>query len=432
MPRLNRRHLLLGAATVAVLPAPRLRAQGKPEKLVYIGENQGGWKRTLMEEVAPAFEKETGIRVEFTMLPVDAWRARLKTELGARSSGIDIAQWSVGMAGYMSPHLLDHEEVVAKIAARDPSFDWNDFLGGTKRAATYDGKLSGIPYRITTGILHYQKPLLDQAGFAQAPATFAEFLKVALAVNTPPERYAVGIMGKQGSGIITSFFSWLYSAGGRLADFKTGEVFINEPKAVEALQFYADLMAKHRVVPPECTTWEYDEIIAGGQRDRYVMTQTFAPYGTLINDPANSRTAGRWAWDVVPGHTDKEQSRTWIDGHFLAVPRYTRNTDWSIEFIRMACGKAWQRRSMERGNAPPRGSVLRDSDLVAKLGWPPVAAAAIETGIPTPAHPAWDTLEHGLRTGISAALLGQKPAKDALDEVAADWRRSLRRAGVGR
>jgi ABC-type glycerol-3-phosphate transport system substrate-binding protein len=435
MTGLNRRRLLqatTAAAAGGLLAAPRLRAQGKPEKLVYIGENQGGWKRTLMEEVAPAFERETGIRVEFTMLPVDAWRARLKAELGAGSGGIDIAQWSVGMAGWMSPHVLDHEEVVAKIAARDPAFDWADFLTGTKRAATYDGKLSGIPYRITTGILHYQKPVLEGAGIARAPDTFEEFLKAALAVNTPPDRYAIGLMGKQGSGSYTSFASWLYSAGGRLVDFRTGEVFVNAPEAVEALRFYAELMTRHKVVPPEATTWEYDEIIAGGQRDRYVMTQTFAPYGTLINDPANSRTAGRWAWDVVPGHTAKDQSRTWIDGHFLAVPRYTRNADWSMEFIRMACGKAWQRRSAERGNAPPRGSVLRDTDLAAKLGWPPVAAQAIETGIPTPAHPAWDTLEHALRTGLSAALLGQAAAKAALDQVAADWQRSLRRAGIRR
>jgi ABC-type glycerol-3-phosphate transport system substrate-binding protein len=52
--------------------------------------------------------------------------------------------------------------------------------------------------------------------------------------------------------------------------------------------------------------------------------------------------------------------------------------------------------------------------------------------VPTPAHPAWDTLELSLRTALSASLLGQKDAKTALDEVAADWRRSLRRAGVGR
>src|ERR1700760_4245562 len=99
------------------------------------------------------------------------------------------------MGGWISPHMLDHQEVLARIAARDPGFDWNDFLGGSKLAASYDGKLSGIPYRITTGILIYQKALLEKAGFAEAPQTFEEFHKTALAVNAPPDRYAVGLMG---------------------------------------------------------------------------------------------------------------------------------------------------------------------------------------------------------------------------------------------
>src|SRR5215475_11386495 len=109
MTGINRRTTLLGSAAAAgmLAAAPRrARAQSKPEKLVYIGENQGGWKKTLVEEVGPAFEKATGIKVEFTLLPVDAWRARLRAELGAGSSGIDIAQWSVQMGGWMSPHLL--------------------------------------------------------------------------------------------------------------------------------------------------------------------------------------------------------------------------------------------------------------------------------------------------------------------------------------
>jgi ABC-type glycerol-3-phosphate transport system substrate-binding protein len=429
----NRRRLLKAAAGGGLLAATRpLRAQNKPDKLVYVGDNQGGWKRTLTEEVGPAFEKETGIKVEFTLLPVDAWQARLKAELGAGSSGVDIAQWSVSMAGWISPHMLDHQAVLAKIAARDPAFDWNDFLTGSKVAATYDGKLSGIPYRVTTGILVYQKALLGMAGFAQAPGTFAEFEKAALAVNTPPDRYAFGLMGKQGAGLYFSLASWLYSAGGRLVDFKTGEIFVNDATAVTALQFLTDLVLKHKVTPPEVTTWEFDEIIAGGQRDRYVMAQTFAPYMTLMNEPALSKTAGNWAANVVPGYTDRSQSRTWVDGHCLAVPKYAQNPDWSIEFIRMACGKRWQLRAIERGNAPPRGSVLREPAIAAKLGWPPTAALAIETGVPTPAHPVWSTLELALRGGLSQALLGQTTARQALDGVAADWQRILRRAGIGR
>ena len=42
--------------------ARSVRAQVKPDKLVYIGENQGGWKRVLMEEVGPAFEKPPASR----------------------------------------------------------------------------------------------------------------------------------------------------------------------------------------------------------------------------------------------------------------------------------------------------------------------------------------------------------------------------------
>lgn len=433
MSTLNRRRLLMAAAAGGVVAAARpVLAQNKPDKLVYIGDNQGGWKRTLTEEVGPAFEKETGIKVEFTLLPPDAWQARMKAEFGAGSSGVDITQWSVGMGGWISPHMLDHQEVLARITARDPGFDWSDFLAGSKLAASYDGKLSGIPYRITTGILVYQKALLAKAGFTAAPGTFAEFHNAALAVNTPPDRYAFGLMGKQGAGLYPSLASWLYSAGGRLVDFKTGEVFINDDKAVTALQFMADLVVKDKLTPPEVTTWEFDDITAGGQRDRYVMAQTFAPYMTLMNDPALSKTGGKWFADTVPGYTDKSQSRTWIDGHFLAVSKYAKNPDWSIEFIRMACSKQWQLRSMERGNAPPRGSVLNDPAMAEKLGWPPTAARAIETGFPTPAHPTWSTLELALRTGVSETLQGQKTAKQALDAVAADWQRTLRRAGVGR
>ena len=52
----------------------------------------------------------------------------------------------------------------------------------------------------------------------------------------------------------------------------------------------------------------------------------------------------------------------------------------------MACSKQFMRQSMIRGNAPPRGSVLRDPEMVKLIGWTEVAAKAIETGVPTPAQ----------------------------------------------
>ena len=431
MAGFTRRQLLQGsAAGLLAASTGKAWSQAKPDKLVLVCENSRAWKRTLLEEVAPAFEKTHGIKIEFTMLPVDAWRARLKAELSAGSTGIDLAMLSVQMSGWMAPHVLDHNEVVRKIMARDPAFAWDDFLNGGKVAGTYDGKLVGIPYRLTAQILHYQKALLQQAGFAQAPRTYAEFEKAALAVNAPPSRYGFGLMGKQGAGTFTNVVPWIFSAGGRLVDFKTGEIFIDDDKAAAGLQFYADLAQKDKVVPPEAMTWEFDEIIAGAQKDRYAMSVTFSSYGTLFNDPNLSQTGGRWAWSTMPGHPSKEQNRSLIDGQFMAISKYSRYPDWAMEFVRMACSKQAMVRSMEGGNAPPRGSSLRDPQMVAKLGWPSAAAEAIETGIPISQDPAWDGLEIALRTGVSETLLGQKTAKQALQGVAGEWRRNLRRAGI--
>jgi len=88
------------------------------------------------------------------------------------------------------------------------------------------------------------------------------------------------------------------------------------------------------------------------------------------------------------------------------------------------------RRSMLRGNAPPRVSVLNDPEMREKFGWAPTAAEALKTATLDPRTPIWPTLEQQLRSGISQVLLGQKTAQAAMDAVAADWRRSLRRAGI--
>jgi ABC-type glycerol-3-phosphate transport system substrate-binding protein len=47
-----------------------------------------------------------------------------------------------------------------------------------------------------------------------------------------------------------------------------------------------------------------------------------------------------------------------------------------------------------------------------------------------PRDPIWPAMDLQLRGAVSAVLLGQKTAKVALDGVAADWQRTLKRAGL--
>jgi multiple sugar transport system substrate-binding protein len=427
-----RRRSLLQAGAAAALPRFAL-AQNKPEKLVFVGDN-GPWHWCLVEEVAPAFEKEHGIKVDFTLLPIDALSARLKAELNSGSNGIDIVQWTAPFAGWLAQHMEDHEKLLASAAARHPDFDWDDFLPAIRDMASYQGKLLGIPYRVTASILNYQKQLLADVGFKRAPENWAEFQAACIATTKAgaPNRYGLGIWGRQGPAMVGGYTPFLRGNGGDYFDPKTWEIHINNDKAVEALQYYGDLMTKYKVVVPDAITWEFDEIVAGGQNDRYAMTITLAPYGTLINDPKLSKTAGKWAWALAPGAHSLAESRVSVGGWTFGVPSGCKNKDWAFEFIQMACSKEWMRRSVVRGNAPPRVSVLNHPAVMADYGWAPVLAEAMKTATLEPREPIWPTLELELRSGISAVLTGQQTAKQALDGVASDWQRSLRRAGLGR
>lgn len=430
----NRRQALktvLGGLAAGAVSRPAI-GQHKPERLVFVGDN-GPWHWTLVEEVAPAFERAHGIKVEFNLLPIDALHARLRAELTTESGGIDIAQWISYWGGWIGPYMEDHVELMQR--ATGPSsenYDWNDFLQPTKQLASYGGKLLGIPYRAIVTVLHYQRSVLEAAGVASPPENWEELLQTAIAATTVgmPNRYGYGLLGRQGPAIVGSFSPFLYSNGGELFDPESGHIAINDTKAVEALEYLGDLMTRYQVVPPEATTWEYDEIIANGQRDRFAMTVTLAPYGSLMNDPNLSSTGGLWSATTVPGRHSKEQGRSWLNGWMFGVPTSSRNKDWSFEFIQMATTKSWMRRSMERGNAPTRASAFRDPVMVERFAWAQAAETALSTARPDPNHPIWPTLEAVLRSSISAVLTGQRGAKAALDDVAADWERSLRRAGM--
>ncbi len=430
----RRRLIATGAAglvAASTLPRPALAAP-KPDKLVFMIDN-APWHGTMVQDAAPLFEKETGIHIEFIVLPDDALIARLKAELTAGSSNIDITQFGVTWVSWLKPHLMDAKQLLANASGKyAEAFGWDGIPQSTHKMATWDNQLSGIPYRVTMGVLHYQPEVLKQAGIDKPPGNFEELLQAAVAVtkNGEGKRYGFGAPMRQGPAIIDHWVNFLRSSGGKFFDPKTNEIYINAPEAVDALRYYGELMTKYKVVPPDAVTWEWDEIIANGQNDRYAMTNTFGPSGTMLNNPAVSKTGGKWAWTTVPGLRGPEQGRTFLGGWSLGVSKYSKNQDWAFAFVQMIAGREWGQRSMEKGNCTTHLPALNDPAIIARFGWAPTAAKAIATAEPDPQEPIWGALEIPLRLGISRVLLGQTDAKEALDTVAGNWQRIMRRGAA--
>jgi multiple sugar transport system substrate-binding protein len=427
---IGRRGLLsgIGAGLVGTQLATPAIAAPKPEKLVFMIDN-APW-HGAMHDAAAEFERDNGIRIEFTVLPDDALIARLKSALSAQSSDIDLLQMSTTYVSWMAPHVDDHRDMIKAANNRySAGFAWDDIPEAVHKMALWDGKLCGVPYRVTMGILHYQPEVLKQAGFDKPPTNWDELLKTAQAVTQQGggKRFGLGATMREGPAISDQWITFLRSNGGDLFNPDTKEIFINKPQAIEALQYYGDLLTKYHVVPPDAVTWEWDEIIANGQNDRYGMTIAFAASGTMLNDPKISRTGGKWAWSLAPGAKDISQSRTFLGGWSLSVPRYSKNKDYAFAFLQMVAGKDWALRSLQQGNCPARVSALTDPAVDKQFGWATPGAEALKTATVDPQQPVWGAMELALRTGISRVLLKQSEPKPALDEVAANWRRIIRR-----
>ena len=154
------------------------------------------------------------------------------------------------------------------------------------------------------GVLHYQKALLEQVGIGKAPAHIRRTSGGSHRHDQGGRAETATVWAISAGRVRRSSIASARSCARNGGDFynpKTWEIYINQPPAVEALEYWGDLMTKYHAVVPDSITWEFDEIIAGGQNDRYAMTVTLTPYGTLINDPQKSRTGGKWAWAPMPG-----------------------------------------------------------------------------------------------------------------------------------
>ncbi|MDL2401864.1 ABC transporter substrate-binding protein [Rhizobium mayense] len=437
-PSITRRNMMLGSAAAiaggslmsSALFTPAL-AQSKPSKLTVLGDS-APWKGTIIEDAIPAFTKETGIEVEYIQLPNEPLITRARAELTSGSTtSFDVMQMGASMIGWMHPYMEDVNELLKKAGGKYAvDFGMDEFSQAAIDLASMDGVLRGVPYRSTTYILHYQKELLDQVGI-KPPTNFAEYLAAAekLTEAGKPNRYGVGYCARQGGAIVDHFGPYLLSAGGGFYDSKSKDIWINNDKSVAGLDFYASLLNKYHVVPEDALTWEWDEIIANGQNDRYAMAITLNASATPINKSDKSKTKGRWGWALVPGATGPADSRSSLGGWSFAVPSAGANKGWAFEFVQFITSREWAKRSMEKGNASARLSVLTDPEVIETYGWTGVMAEQLKTAQANPRDAFWGAVEAQLRAGLSKTLLGQASPKAAMDEVATNWQRTMRRAG---
>lgn len=131
----------------------------------------------------------------------------------------------------------------------DPTSSLDDLYPGIREHLTWDGKLWGLPYNISTPLIYYNRDLFAMSGLDPvAPTTWDEILTVSRRIA----RDSSGSGQNDVWGIDFYAWGWLFEAwlgqnGAKVVSDDGRRYVFNSPEAIEAMEFTQSLVLEHGV-----------------------------------------------------------------------------------------------------------------------------------------------------------------------------------------
>ena len=386
-----------------------------PERHVVRAALVGGPMYDPLYAALPAFEAETGIRVEIVAhLPHPELNAfvRHAFEIGVPLDVISThTKYAPSQRAWLSP--LD--DVVSGELL-------DDLLRRPAALARIDERLYQVPRNLDVRLLHYRRDLVGLA-----PSTWTELFDTAAAIARPPVDSGPPLYGflfpGRDSGLFGMFYELLVAAGGDLFDQQLQPTF-DSPAGEWALNRIVESFARPHAVPRELPTWHYDEISAAFRAGHAAFISDWPGSYHLYRSAETCAVADRIELALLP--VGPAGTRAAYSGcHSFAVPRSAANPDGGAALIACLTSFDAQLGEARRGAIPCRASALTAMGAEAAANpaearrWQLLAATEPTMIIP-PRFAAYPHCEDVLWRHVQQAMLGVLPAADALRHAAAE------------
>ena len=290
------------------------------------------------------------------------------------------------------------------------------------------GKTWGIPFQRSTIVLYYNKELFKEAGLDpnRPPSTWKEMAEYAEKLT---RRDASGKVTQWGVQIpSTGFPYWLFQAlvienGVNLMNAAGTQVYYDRPEVIGALQYWVDLVNKHKVHPPGIVEW--------GTTPKDFFERKVAMVWTTTGNLTNVKNNAKFDFGVAMLPASKQRGSPTGGGNFYLFKKSTpaqreaafkfikwvttpeRAAQWGIDTGYVAVrADAWETPVMKQYVAGfPAAAVARDQL--------PFAKAELST------HDN-QRVTQALNDGLQAVLTGTKTPEQAMKDAQREADRLLR------
>lgn len=417
------------AATATAYPAPRvpnaasIKARYGGQSITFIGDSVGGSHNRDLA-LAKRFTQDTGIKVKVVPHPAasDASYSQLARVFSSKSSSFDVAMIDVVWPGAFAPYLVDLKPKLGKEAAKHAQ--------GIIQNNTIDGKLVAMPWFGDFGILYYRTDLLRKYGYKAPPKTWTQLFAMAKKIQDGEQAagndtfYGLVFQGNSYEGLTCDALEWYQSVGaGGFID--NGKVTINNPKGAAILdQFRAQI---GKITPRGVTTYQEGESHTAFVEGNAAFMRNW-PYAYSIGaDPKSSKIVGKFSVTTLPRGAGGRAVGT-VGGWQLAVNRFSKRVDASVEFVRYMTSPGAQKFSaITNTNVPTIPSVATDKAVVKANPYlkPEIANVARVTRPARYLRTRYNEGSKAIYQGINQILNG-RPASSVLPSIESKLERILR------
>jgi multiple sugar transport system substrate-binding protein len=233
-----------------------------------------------------------------------------------------------------------------------------------------------------------------------------------------PTEFGATLMAKKHESLYTDWRVWNRTFGVVEINERLEPTF-NNAEGIEATRFYGDLIHTHKVVPPEATTWTWDEVTTAFGSG---LTAISMNYHRMTLDPTIEGQGGRVGFAKVPGK--RQPDGTVLNAphygtYYLAVNKYSENPRWAYDLILHASSPAWMKEYGQFLFHGSRTSYYQDPTVMASRPeyWP-VFAESLEIGYARPRISVYVEYSETIQAAVSQFLLGDQSVEDALNNAA--------------
>ncbi|MFE5813258.1 ABC transporter substrate-binding protein [Streptomyces sp. NPDC056479] len=310
---------------------------GKSINVLMVGNPQ-------MEDIAKltkdTFTKDTGIKVNFTVLPENELRDKVTQDVATQAGQYDVATIGAYEVPIWEKNGWLHE--LSSYADKDTSFDTADLLKPMVTSLSgSDGKLYALPFYGESSFLMYNKDVMQAKGITvpERP-TWQQIADIAAKVDgAEPGMRGICLRGLAGWGELGASLTTVVNTFGGTWFTKDWKAQVNTPEFKKATNFYVDLVRKHGEAG--AAQAGFTECLNAMSQKKVAMWYDATSAAGSLEDPSSSKIAGHVGYAYAPNAETK--SSGWLWSWAWAMPKTTKNADAASKFMLWASGKDYEK-----------------------------------------------------------------------------------------